>query len=72
MSKFVYSVCPDDDWPHLETVVASGILEAEEKVINKYYNMFEIDNNSDDFHEFVEEMNVHGVVISDLYDIEEL
>lgn len=34
--------------------------------------MFEIDNNSDDFHEFVEEMNVHGVVISDLYDIEEL
>jgi hypothetical protein len=71
MNKYVYSICLQDEWPCLETVSASGIEEAEDKIIFKYCDKFEIDNNLD-YLQFQEELNNLGIVISDLYDIEEL
>lgn len=72
MNKYIYSICPNDDWPTIESVMASSISDAEEKLISEYCEMFDIDDNNLDYLEFQELMNDRGVVFSDLYDIEEL
>ena len=72
MNKYIYSVCSNDDWPTIESVTASNISDAEDKIICKYCEIFEFDNNDLlDYREFQELMNDHDIVISDLYDIEE-
>lgn len=72
MNKYVYSICTQDAWPSIETVMASGISDAEDRVISEYCEMLDIDNNNMDYLQFQEMMNDHDIVISDLYDIEEL
>ena len=66
MNKYIYSVCDSDSWPVLNSVLANSITDAEDKVMMKY----DVDNK--DYLEFQESMNNRGIVISDLYDIEEL
>lgn len=72
MNKYIYSVCANDNWPTIESVMASSISDAEEKLISEYCEMFDINDNNLDYLEFQEFMNDRGVVFSDLYDIEEL
>ena len=72
MSKYIYSVCNVDSWPILQSITATGMSEAELKVIDKYCNLVEIKNDDLDYLEFQEKLNDLGIVISDLYDIEEL
>lgn len=72
MNKYVYSICTQDQWPSIETVMASDISDAEDRIISEYCEMLDIDNNNMDYLQFQEMMNDHDIVISDLYDIEEL
>lgn len=72
MNKYIYSICPQESWPTIESVMASSISDAEEKLMSEYCEMFDIDDNDLDYSDFQELMNDRGVVFSDLYDIEEL
>ncbi len=73
MNKYIYSICPSDEWPQIKTIMATGIEEAEEKVISKYSEYYDLNDNNWDFIQFRDELNEQRmVVISDLYDIEEL
>ncbi len=72
MNKYVYSICPNDEWPSIKTCIAPNISDAEDKIISKYCEKYELDDNNYDYLEFQEKLNSAGVVISDLYDIEEL
>lgn len=72
MNKYIYSFCTQEQWPEIRTVSANSINDAEDKIINKYCEKYEIDNNNVDYLEFQEKLNDLGIVISDLYDIEEL
>ena len=71
MNKYVYSVCNQESWPSIQTVMAPSISDAEDKIINEYCELLDINDNMD-YLEFQEMMNDHEIVISDLYDIEEL
>ena len=73
MNKYVYSICSGDEWPGIESVMGTSITDAEEKVIATYCDVMDIEDDGFDYREFQEYLNSeYNVVLSDLYDIEEL
>lgn len=76
MNKYVYSICDPDDFPYLETVVAKSYNDAVDKLIRKMCDEFEDDNDITEI-ETLEDLQVYlndkyTIVISDLYDVEDL
>lgn len=73
MTKFIYPVCNYDNGnTYIETVLASSIEDAEDRIIKRYFAMYD-DLESDNWDDFLAEMDSeHGILIGDLYDIEAL
>lgn len=76
MNKYIYSECPEDHWPSIQTLVARSYNDAVEKLIQKYADYFNDDfiSSEIDFMKHLQEYlnDKYGFVISDLEDIEEL
>lgn len=75
MNKYIYSECPEDYWPSIQTLVARSYNDAVEKLIQKYADKFEDDSilEYDSLKTLREYLNgKYTFVISDLEDIEEL
>ena len=75
MNKYIYSECPVDYWPSIQTLVARSYNDAVEKLIQKYADKFEDDSilEYDSLKRLREYLNdKYTFVISDLEDIEEL
>lgn len=73
MTKFIYPVCDYDNGnTYIEVVVASSIEDAEDRIIKRYFAMYD-DLESDNWEDFLVEMDSnYGILIGDLYDIETL
>lgn len=72
MTKFLYPVCDGDGVNTIESVTASSIEDAKDKIIQRYFDMYD-DLESDNWEDFLVEMDAsYGVLIGDLYDIETL
>lgn len=76
MNNYVYSICDPDDFPYLDTVVANSYNDAVDKLVRKMSDEFEDDNEITEI-ETLEDLQVYlndkyTVVISDLYDIDDL
>lgn len=72
MTKFLFPVCDDDGVNVIESVTANSIEDAKDKIIQRYFDMYD-DLESDNWEDFLVEMDAHyGVIIGDLYDIETL
>lgn len=72
MTKFLFPVCDDDGVNIIESVTANSIEDAKDRVIREYFDIYD-DLESDNWEDFLVEMDVnYGVIIGDLYDIETL
>lgn len=72
MTKFLFPVCDADGVNVIDTVTASSIEDAKDKIIKRYFDMYD-DLVSDNWEDFLTEMDCdYGVLIGDLYDIETL
>ena len=76
MINFVYSICQDDEFPYLETLTAQSYQAGVDKLIQKFIDKYDDDDkitDIDDFYDLQVYLNdKYNVVISDLYDIEDL
>ena len=76
MNKYVYSVCTSDDFPYLDTISGQSYNDAVNKLIQKYIDKYDDDDKIVDIEDFddlqVHLNEYHDLVISDLYDIEDL
>lgn len=73
MTKFIYPVCDyDNDNTYIEVVTASSIEDAKDRIIKRYFDMYD-DLESDNWDDFLVEMDAnYSILIGDLYDIETL
>lgn len=72
MTKFLFPVCDADGVNVIDTVTASSIEDAKDRIIKRYFDMYD-DLVSDNWEDFLVEMDSdYGVLIGDLYDIETL
>lgn len=72
MTKFLFPVCDADGVNVIDTVIASSIEDAKDRIIKRYFDMYD-DLVSDNWEDFLVEMDSdYGVLIGDLYDIETL
>lgn len=71
MSNYIYAIAYDDNV--IKTISAGSIKNAEEKIIEKYREVYEIDEEFDNYHEFKDYMwGEFEVLISNPQDIEAL
>lgn len=56
MTTYVYAVCDQDCHNHLRTVNASSLKNAQEKIIEKFRDNLELDEEFDNWKEFVQFM----------------
>lgn len=75
MITFIYSYCPPDEFPEILTITGQSYNDAVNKLIQKFVDKYDTDDeivNIEDFIALQEYLNeTYGVVISDLYDIED-
>ena len=45
MNKYIYSICEPDDFPYIDTVVAKSYAHAVDKLIKKFVDEYEDDND---------------------------
>lgn len=71
MSNYIYAIAYDDNV--IRTISASSIRNAEEKIIERCRDEYEIDEEFDNYHQFKNYMwDNHEVLISNPQDIEAL
>lgn len=75
MNKYIYSICEPDDFPYIDTIVAKSYAHAVDKLIKKFVDEYEDDNDIVDIGT-LEDLQVYlnehyTVVISDLYDTDD-
>lgn len=63
MTTYIYAVCVDGE-NHLRTINASSMQNAKEKIIDLYRNDWEIDEEFDNWMDFIDYMDEHDVFIS--------
>lgn len=73
MTKFIYPVYNYyDGSTYIEVVVANSVEDAKDKVIQRYFDMYD-DLESDNWEDFLIELDSKlSILIGDLYDIETL
>lgn len=72
MTTYVYAVC-DNGENHVRTINANSMQNAKEKIIDKYRNDWEIDEEFNSWADFLDYMYDHDLVISQsVLDIEAL
>lgn len=73
MTTYVYAVCEDRGENHIRTINANSMQNAKEKIIDKYRNDWEIDEEFDSWADFLDYMYDHDVIISQsVLDVEAL
>ncbi len=73
MTKFLFPVCDADGVNIIDTVTASSIEDAKDRIIRRYFDMYDDLVVSDNWEDFLVEMDSdYGILIGDLYDIETL
>lgn len=71
MSNYIYAVAYDDNI--IRTISASSISNAEEKIIERFRDDYEIDKEFDNYHQFKNYMwDNYEVLVSNPQDIEAL
>ena len=69
MSNYIYAIAGDENV--IKTISASSIRNAEEKIIERYRNDFEIDEEFDNYHQFKNYLwDNYELLISNPQDIE--
>lgn len=69
MSNYIYAIAGDKNV--IKTISASSIRNAEEKIIERYRNDFEIDEEFDNYHQFKNYLwDNYELIISNPQDIE--
>jgi len=63
MTTYIYAVC-DDSGNHLKTVNAASMQQAKEKIIDIYRNDWDIDEEFDNWMDFIGYMEDRDVFIS--------
>lgn len=63
MTTYVYAVC-DDSGNHLKTVNAVSLSAAKEKIIERFRDLFEIDEEFYNWNDFLQYMEDHEIIIS--------
>ena len=75
MNKYIYSICEQDDFPYIDSIVAKSYSHAIEKLIKKFVDRFDDDDEITDISTFEvlqEYLNAtYAIVISDLYDVDD-
>jgi hypothetical protein len=71
MTTFVYAI-DGDDGNHLKTITAQSRKAAEEKIIERLRDKYDIDDEFDSYREFQREILDYDISISDLVDIDTL
>lgn len=75
MNKYIYSICEPDDFPYIDTVVAKSYSYAVDKLIKRFVDRFDDDDQITEIGTF-EDLQVYlnskyTIVISDLYDVDD-
>ncbi len=71
MSNYIYAVAYDDNV--IRTLSATSLRNAEERIIERFRDEYEIDKEFDNYHEFKNYMwDEHEILISSPRDIEAL
>lgn len=63
MTTYIYAVC-DDTYNQIKTVSATSLSNAQEKIIEKFRDYLEIDEEYDNWKEFIEDMEDHDIFIT--------
>jgi hypothetical protein len=74
MTTYIYAVCDQECYNHIRTISARSLKDAQEKIIEKFRDDLELDEEFDNWHEFIDFMsNKHGIdITSTIQDIETL
>lgn len=64
MTTYIYAVCDYDGHNQIKTVNAASLNSAQEKIIEKYRDYLEIDEEYDNWKEFIEDMQDHEIYIT--------
>ena len=73
MTTYIYAVCDQDCHNQIRTVNARSLKDAQEKIIEKFRDDLELDEEFDNWHEFIESMSEYGIDITPtIQDIETL
>ena len=71
MNKYIYSECSADYWPEIKSIIANSLEDAEERVMEKYTEKYDLLSDYPTFETFREALNDDKeIALSDLYDIE--
>lgn len=71
MTTFVYAI-DSDDGNHLKTITAQSRKAAEEKIIERLRDAYNIDDEFDSYREFKRAVPDYGLWLSDLVDVDTL
>lgn len=73
MTKYIIPIFDNEAFEiWIETINASSLNSAKEKFINKILTDYEIDEDYDDWSEFVDRMEEFNIIIGNFEDIETL
>jgi hypothetical protein len=57
MTTYIYAVCDQDCHNQIRTVSARSLKDAQEKIIERFRDDLELDEEFDNWHEFIEFMS---------------
>lgn len=57
MTTYIYAVCDQDSHNQIRTISARSLKDAQEKIIEKFRDDLELDEEFDNWHEFIEFMS---------------
>lgn len=73
MTTYIYAVCDQDCHNQIRTVNARSLKDAQEKIIEIFRDYLELDEEFDNWHEFIESMSEYDIDITPtIQDIETL
>jgi len=64
MTTYVYAVCDENCHNHIRTISARSQKDAQEKIIEHYRDELELDEEFDNWYEFLDFMADHDIFIT--------
>jgi len=64
MTTYVYAVCDENCHNHIKTISARSQKDAQEKIIEHYRDELELDEEFDNWYEFLDFMADHDIFIT--------
>lgn len=73
MDEYIWAVSTDDTWPVINTLFATSLRDAEDRIMNHYFNILDINDDFENYDEFREYLNdKHHIALSDVEEVSEL